>query len=725
MAWFYSLTERWSSKQIGLAALILLFAGLHLFVARPVINQWLTSAVRSEARQWAELVFDGLEEAAQCVAANTTPSSIDAHVHEHARLAGHFEAAISSGRLHQIDVINPACDCLVSIISPFLEYSDRPQGSNLRGREGPAGQPIVADIERESVKTIAALHTLLEAQSSIRFHSGPRKNAIPFNPDNVIHQTPDTGARIALYTYPSTSGERLMGSVTKTRTLIGGHTLTLRLVQDITHHALAYKGIFWTLAVVLTGLTSGLIIGAYRAVVSSRRAEEMSDQQARYLAERDPLTGTLNRYGFGKKAKCLIDRCMQTNVRACLVQIDANKFKEINDVHGHHIGDLALTSLADLLSEYFPPDALIARLGGDEFAVLLAEDKIPKTFRQVFSNIPSSTTATDESTGEDIAVSYSAGYAILPDDGETLEDLMKAADLALYSVKKDQRSGFRGYSQGMTDAFERRLWEIKGIQEAAESGEIIAHYQPIVNAQTGAVEGVEALARWRHPTLGILAPGRFEHALVDANSAAAITREMAEIVVKDLAFWHSKGHNISAGLNLGETDLKNAELVEKLSSMVKSHNLPARSLAIEVTENAANMFNLDELKPTLKSMRDAGMFIALDDFGTGGSSISILKLLPCTALKIDKSFVTGLVDDPRDYAIVQALTGLGHDMNLKVIAEGVETEQQRAILRRIGVDMLQGHLMSKAVPAHEMTRYLEEWSVAEVVRNFPSRAVGA
>lgn len=719
------LANRWSPKQMALAGLVCLFVGLQAFVARPVVDQWLANAIGSESRQWADLLFDGLEAAALCVAESEESTILADHADEHARMAGHLEAAISSGRLHQIDVFDPTCDCFASIVSPLLAYSSRPHGSNLRSREGPIAQPRSTDLERSSLDTIAALHALIEGNTSVRFQSGPPENAIASDAIRGIAQSADTDTRIAFYSYPSLSGERLMGSVNTTRTLIGGRTFTLRLVHDMTDHAIAFRGIFWTVTVVLVGITSGFVFMAFRAVATSRRAEEMSEQQARFLAERDPLTRTLNRFGFSNKANRMIQNCEMTGRRACLVQIDANKFKEINDQYGHHVGDLALSAIAELIQSSFPKEALVARLGGDEFAVLLPENKASKSFQDLFGTIATTTTAVDDANGQTIDVSFSAGYAIFPTDGDTLSELMKAADLALYSVKKDQRSGFGGYSQGMTDAFERRLWEINGIQNAADAGEIVAHYQPIINAQSGMIEGVEALVRWHHPTLGILAPDRFEHALIDPCAASAITTEMARAVVNDLALWHDMGYDISAGLNLGESDLKNPGLVEHLTTMVKDRNLPARSLAIEVTESAANMFNLDELKPVLKAIRKAGMFIALDDFGTGGSSIAILKLLPCTALKIDKSFVNGLVDDPRDYAIVQALTDLGHNMHLKVIAEGVETEAQRTILRRIGVDMLQGHLISKAVPAHEVTRYLEEWSVAEVPQSFHARAIAS
>lgn len=719
------LAKGWSSKQITVAGLIVLVASLQAFVARPVVDQWLVNTVRSESQQWADLIFDGLEDVAQCVAASAPGSEPEDHSSEHARLAGHIEAAILSGRLHQIDVLDPTCDCQVSIVSPRLTFSERPPRSATRMRLPNVLHGSSGSIEVSSLATISALHTLLVTNSSIRFQTGPQQNMIDLSPDNVVVTSDDDRSRVAFYKYPSTSGERLMGSLASTHTMVGGRSLTLRLVHDITDHAIAFRGIFWTVAAVLIAIASGLVMLAFRAAARSRQAEQISDKQARFLAERDPLTGALNRYGFGKRVKLVLEDCRQDGRQACFVQIDANKFKEINDQHGHHIGDLALVAIADLIRDSFPKDAVIARLGGDEFAVVWQECKTSKSFADIFANVPSTTTATDDDTAQTIDVSFSAGYAVFPVDGETLTDLMKAADLALYSVKKDQRSGFGGYSKGMTDAFERRLWEINGIQDAADSGAIVPHYQPIINATTGAIEGVEALVRWQHPTLGLLPPARFEHALIDPNAATKITDEMAHAVLNDLQQWHRQGYDISAGLNLGESDLKNPKLVERLTESIKSRKLPSRALAIEVTENAANMFNLDELKPTLKAIRDAGMFIALDDFGTGGSSISILKLLPCTALKIDKSFVDRLVSDSRDYAIVQALTSLGHNMQLKVIAEGVETEQQRTILRHIGVDMLQGHLMSKAVPAHEITRYLEEDTFAEVASAFPRHAIGA
>lgn len=461
----------------------------------------------------------------------------------------------------------------------------------------------------------------------------------------------------------------------------------------------------FTLSMVVTSVVLAIVYFIHCAFLRSQAKGELSAKEARFLARRDPLTGLLNRHGFRTRAATLLAHCDATGARACLIQYDANSLKSINDLYGHPTGDRCLIDIAKQIDATFPETALKARLGSDEFAVLIEEAGLPKTIGSLKAHAV-------DSAAKDLAVSTTVGFAFYPDDGATMHQLMKAADLALISAKALSNDSVLAFSTHMNESFRKRAWEIQGIREAIEHGEIEAYYQPLMNANSLELESLETLVRWNHPELGPLSPSSFQSALAEPAVAVAMTEKVLDLMLEDLKAWWSEGYRFSVGINVGEYDLRNANFSDTIYKKLARYRLPPSALTIEVTESAVNAANVRSVIPVLQALRDRGFSVALDDFGTGTSSLTLLRSLPRTAIKIDRSFISESVHDPEDRAIVEALARLGQDLNIKVVAEGIETEEQVTFLRSVGVQTFQGFLFGKPQPAGAISQNLRHWVVA-------------
>ena len=470
--------------------------------------------------------------------------------------------------------------------------------------------------------------------------------------------------------------------------LEGGRYIGLQMHFDVGNLAQSQFVMIEILGVAMTALSGLALLTAERFARRSHHAHNLSIEKAQYLAEHDPLTELLNRYGFQVRAETMIEANKDGSGRLCLVQIDVDRFKDINDLHGHPTGDKAIQCIAEHINRNFPEGSIAARLGGDEFGVLVDEEALGGDAAVFLEYMSMHTQFMVRGGAQEIQVGMTAGYAIYPNDGQSLSDLMKSADLALLSAKNTSKGIATRYHESMSEALESRIGEIEGMRVALSEHRILPFYQPIIEASSGKVAGFEALARWNHPERGILSPAAFENALLDPSTSLAITDRMLEEIADDLSHWHSLGFKVRAGLNLGEADLKQPNLPEKLSDALVSRGLPNTALTIEVTESAVFASNLADVLPVLRGIRNHGIGVALDDFGTGASSLMLLQTLPCTSVKIDKSFVSNCLTDDSSMAIVRALIKLGKDLGLSTVAEGVETLKQVEVLERLEVDKL-------------------------------------
>jgi diguanylate cyclase (GGDEF)-like protein len=448
------------------------------------------------------------------------------------------------------------------------------------------------------------------------------------------------------------------------------------------------------------------------AVVNAQMLE-----QVKSLAYYDSLTGLPNRLSYKERLAQALDQARRGGKLVAAFFIDLDHFSRINDTLGHEAGDQLLQQVAGRLRAYCrdredevgPADAAlapdVARLGGDEFTVIIPGLTQPEDAAKLARRILSGLAHPFRVAGQEIFVNASIGIAIYPDDGEDLETLLMHADTAMYKAKEQGGSSYQAYSRAMNASALQRLTLENALRRALERSEFELHYQPIVDGETGLLIGAEALVRWRHPELGVLLPSEFIP-LAEENGLIVPLGEwvMHEACARNRA-WQAAGLSpIRVVVNLSSRQLRRS-LPETVARILQSTGLEARFLGIELTESLLVKHQKEDTD-TLHALRGMGLHLAVDDFGTGYSSFSYLKHLPLDALKIDRSFVREITTSPDDAAITTAIIAMAHALGLKVVGEGIETTEQRDVLREQGCDAMQGYLFSRPITPDQFAELL-------------------
>ncbi len=455
----------------------------------------------------------------------------------------------------------------------------------------------------------------------------------------------------------------------------------------------------------------GLLLGALVLLIFQYLAGELIKSKQRSdslhrLATTDELTGLANRESF--RARVETEIAAATNdTRFAVMLMDLDHFKEINDTLGHHYGDVLLRELGPRLVEAVGSDGLVARLGGDEFAVLsgtrsadLAELEFAARELLVCLQQPFEI---DELTLE---VAASIGIARFPDDGRDPHTLLRCADVAMYEAKEKQ-TGVGLYKPSHDNHTTRRLTVFTDFRRALGSGEIVVHYQPIVDVSGGRVRGAEGLVRWEHPELGLLAPGAFVDAVEQTGLIGPMTRHVLEQAIAQCASWRREGRDLSVSVNLSARNLLDRDLHREIERLLSDYGLPPEALTLEITESML-MSDPDRAQSTVTGLSNLGVNISVDDFGTGYSSLQKLRSLPIDELKIDRSFVTPMLRDESDLIIVRSTINLAHDLGLGITAEGVEDQLTLARLAHLGCDLAQGFHLSRPLPAEAFDLWVAE-----------------
>ncbi|MDG4555096.1 MAG: EAL domain-containing protein [Candidatus Competibacter sp.] len=423
------------------------------------------------------------------------------------------------------------------------------------------------------------------------------------------------------------------------------------------------------------------------------------------LAFFDVLTGLPNRALLAQRAELALALAARSQGPLAVLFFDLDRFKEVNDSLGHAEGDALLRQAAARLKALVRVEDTVCRLGGDEFVLLLPQadqagalrvaDKVLAAFRQPF-----------DVAGHALQVTVSIGIALYPHDGADFAELLKNADTALYRVKQDGRNARMFYDRAMNEAtFERLLLETE-LRRALASGQLRAHYQPKVRLTDGALVGAEALVRWQHPERGLLPPGLFVPVAETSDLIVALGDWMLDEVCRQLAAWHRAGlAPPPVAINLAARHFRQPGLADRICGLLKSYDLSPQALELELTESTLLEAGEDTTE-TLRRLKRLGMTLALDDFGTGYCNLGYLKRLPIATLKIDRSFVRDLVIDADDRVLSATIVALGHHLGLAVVAEGVETEEQRRILLEQGCDLAQGYLFNRPAPAEIFATWL-------------------
>jgi diguanylate cyclase (GGDEF)-like protein len=440
---------------------------------------------------------------------------------------------------------------------------------------------------------------------------------------------------------------------------------------------------------------------AYRGVGEASRGPKPLTE-----AQLDPLTDLPNRATFRDPLERALIAGKRGNERLVVIVMDIDRFKEINDTLGHYNGDLLLKRIGPRLRTVLRDEDTIARLGGDEFAVLrpalpddgaisAAAERIVRVFEDPFVL-----------GGLSLEVEASLGVAVYPEHGTRVDALLNHADTAMYAAKAG-RTGFALYTDEQERGSRRRLALAGELRRAITGDEIVLNFQPKARIATGQVTGVEALARWQHPLEGMIPPSEFVPIAEQTNMLPAFTERILDRALGQLREWHARGFELTMAVNLSTRNLLDAKLVDQIDQVLRRNRVEPRCLELELTEGML-MSDPRRAKEVLCRLKEIGVTVSVDDFGTGYSSLAYLKDLPVDVIKIDKSFVLGIEDDPRNAAIVRSTIDLGRNLGLEVVAEGVETQTVYDELARLGCDYAQGHLLSRPVPPVELIARVSE-----------------
>ncbi|TXM95047.1 EAL domain-containing protein [Methylobacterium sp. WL116] len=433
----------------------------------------------------------------------------------------------------------------------------------------------------------------------------------------------------------------------------------------------------------------------FGAIVRDIRERRANEEHLFRLAHLDPLTELPNRAVLRERLTEIVAAARAVSV----LMFDLDGFKEINDSHGHAAGDAALKVMAARLLACVRPTDTVSRLGGDEFVLLMPDMGDPLRAAEVADTIIATVAEAFEHEGQTLRLSTSIGIALAPAHGDSADDLLSCADLALYQAKGDGRHCHRLFTPVLRQQAQRVRACRDELGRAIERDEFVLFYQPQVHLSDGALVGAEALIRWQHPERGLLAPAAFLDVLDTSRYAAQVGDWVLRTACTQAAAWRGVGASeFRMGVNLCGAQVQRGDLAETVRTTLREVGLPAACLELEITENIV-LHHDAELVAALRSLRETGVGIAFDDYGTGYASLSLLKRFPLTRLKIDRSFVTGMLASRQDVTIVRAILQLGRGFDLAVIAEGIETEAEHACLREKGCQEGQGYLFGKPMPA--------------------------
>jgi diguanylate cyclase (GGDEF)-like protein len=437
-------------------------------------------------------------------------------------------------------------------------------------------------------------------------------------------------------------------------------------------------------------------------------------------AQIDPLTGLLNRAFFEEHFELLLHTAKRNNQTLVIVLIDLDDFKKINDTLGHKAGDKLLKTVARRLKDCARKSDVVARLGGDEFVLIINNPISKQSALEVIARILAEVSSSVQLEHRKHIVSCSIGFSVYPDDAKSRDQLLKYADSAMYQAKRKGKGKFQYYSENLQQEIQQRVELETELRDAVDHGDFVLYYQPQMDMRTGKTVGMEALIRWQHADKGIISPLKFIPLAEEIGLILSIGDWVIEQVCEQLAFWKSKNipvHPIS--VNLSVKQLSQPDLGEHIQSALDKHKVPANLITIEITESLS-LDTAEEQLETLNRIKSVGVGISIDDFGTGYSNLNYLKKYPIDEIKIDKSFVDEITSDPHDKAIATTIIAIAHNLNLRVVAEGVETKEQLSVLAKNGCDILQGYYYSQPLPEREMTKLLEDSAELDLTGIRPS-----
>ncbi|MGC1457246.1 MAG: EAL domain-containing protein [Steroidobacteraceae bacterium] len=465
-------------------------------------------------------------------------------------------------------------------------------------------------------------------------------------------------------------------------------------------------------AVVVFFLGLAAVVVFRLQLYAALRRQQLYVAQQEYRAKHDALTGLLNREGFMQLLEQAIADCGQGSI--AVVLLDLNRFKDINDTLGHAAGDQVLEDVGKRLEALLrDEDIHVARLGGDELALIVSEAADDGSLELTCARVQASLGHTIRVRSVEINLAASMGAALYPQDASTASELLRCADIAMYEAKHELRPYSR-YSQAMDNFTPDMLALQSEFANALQQGQVTVEYQPKIRLADGALMGLEALARWFHPTRGSVPPAQFIYLVEGTELIHPFTLYILDVVTRQMALWIAAGRSVTVSVNISANNLLDNSFIERLADVLHSSGVPAPLLELEITESAV-IRHPETILRRLQQIRDLGVTLSIDDFGTGYTSLSYLKQLPVQQLKIDKTFIMNLTSDSADQRIVRSAIQLAHGFGMTVVAEGVESQAVAAQLLEYGCDYAQGfHLGRPQGAASIEANWLARWKTREL-----------
>ncbi|WP_368743174.1 putative bifunctional diguanylate cyclase/phosphodiesterase [Enterobacter asburiae] len=440
---------------------------------------------------------------------------------------------------------------------------------------------------------------------------------------------------------------------------------------------------------------------------SHRRTSRLTDnlhqlnRQLELQARFDALTGLANRHQMDLRMQDCLRSALLSKKPFAVIFLNVDHFKRVNDTWGHSVGDELLITVAQRITARLTREMTLARLGGDAFILLVPEcddDRLNALVTALLEDVRRPLSV----CGHTLSTTISAGVSLYPQDGETLHELKLKADAALHRVKEEGRNGWAIYRAEMSTAIPAKPGFLQELSQALERDQFELWYQPTWHAGEKTIHGFEALLRWRHPEQGIVLPNLFIPSLEQTGLIIPVGNWAIEAACRQLHFWTEQGFSQwTLSLNLSPIQFEQPDIFQIISSMLEKYSLSPSRLILEVTESTA-LKNLDRSIELLNAFNHAGIVVSIDDFGTGYSNLLMLSVLPAKELKIDRSFVTSMLENEKSYKLVETIISIARTMEMNVVAEGIETEEQQAVLTRLGCDYLQGYLFSRPLPAEQV-----------------------
>ncbi len=440
----------------------------------------------------------------------------------------------------------------------------------------------------------------------------------------------------------------------------------------------------------------------FRDITARKKSEELLE----YMSNHDYLTDLPNRIFFEKQMKYAIEKSNLTNSHMALLYLDLDNFKMVNDSLGHDIGDLLLKQVSNILQNTTRIGDFVARLGGDEFAIILTALKKPDYAAKVAQDILDKLRQIFNLDGSKVYANASIGIAVYPNSGKDAVSLVKNADCAMYNAKSRGKNQYSFYSQELSEQNNINLLITNGLRNVPQNQQLFLEYQPIIDLGIERCCGIEALLRWDHPQLGLVPPSKFLPFAQDAGIMPKIGSFVLNQAIAD--FKHLDiGNSWFISINVCADELDGAKTITTILDLLKTNQIEPHRFILELTETSL-MQRPDETIKKLKRLDEEGGLVAVDDFGIGYSSLSYLKRLPVFILKIDKFFADGIGKNIHDEIIIESIIHLGHSLGFRIVAEGIETQEQVDFLKRLHCDYIQGYFYSKPLPFDKLKAYAKE-----------------